>query len=75
MDVTNISLMTRKDEDWRQVALADVVARVRNFIRAAQQNYCDVDKAGFIYADTDSIHCDHKLGIKLEKEVVLDGCK
>ena len=27
-------------------------------IRAAQQNYYGVDKAGFIYADTDSIHCD-----------------
>lgn len=26
-------------------------------IRAAQANYYGVDKAGFIYADTDSIHC------------------
>ena len=31
----------------------------RNFtIRAAQKNYHGVDKPGFIYADTDSIHCD-----------------
>ena len=31
----------------------------RNFtIRAAQQNYHGADKAGFKYADTDSIHCD-----------------
>ena len=31
----------------------------RNFtIRAAQKNYYGVDKPGFIYADTDSIHCD-----------------
>ena len=31
----------------------------RNFtIRAAQQNFFGVDKAGFKYADTDSIHCD-----------------
>lgn len=31
----------------------------RNFtIRAAQKNYYGVDKRGFIYADTDSIHCD-----------------
>lgn len=31
----------------------------RNFtIRAAQKNYCGPDKPGFIYADTDSIHCD-----------------
>lgn len=27
-------------------------------IRAAQSNYHGVDKSGFIYADTDSIHCD-----------------
>ena len=27
-------------------------------ITAAQQNYYGADKAGFIYADTDSIHCD-----------------
>lgn len=27
-------------------------------IRAAQSNYRGVDKEGFIYADTDSIHCD-----------------
>lgn len=27
-------------------------------IRAAQANYYGKDKAGFIYADTDSIHCD-----------------
>lgn len=31
----------------------------RNFtIRAAQKNYYGADKRGFIYADTDSIHCD-----------------
>lgn len=31
----------------------------RNFtIRAAQQNYHGVNDPGFIYADTDSIHCD-----------------
>lgn len=31
----------------------------RNFtIRAAQQNFYGVDKHGFKYADTDSIHCD-----------------
>lgn len=31
----------------------------RNFtIRAAQANYYGKDKPGFIYADTDSIHCD-----------------
>ena len=36
-----------------------ITSYARNFtIRAAQMNYHGVDKAGFIYADTDSIHCD-----------------
>ena len=36
-----------------------ITSYARNFtIRAAQANYYGRDKAGFIYADTDSIHCD-----------------
>lgn len=36
-----------------------ITSYARNFtIRAAQQNYYGVEKNGFIYADTDSIHCD-----------------
>lgn len=36
-----------------------ITSYARNFtIRAAQENYYGKDKAGFIYADTDSIHCD-----------------
>lgn len=36
-----------------------ITSYARNFtIRTAQANYHGVDKAGFIYADTDSIHCD-----------------
>ena len=36
-----------------------ITSYARNFtIRAAQKNYYGADKAGFIYADTDSIHCD-----------------
>lgn len=36
-----------------------ITSYARNFtIRAAQKNYHGVYKAGFIYADTDSIHCD-----------------
>ena len=36
-----------------------ITSYARNFtIRAAQKNYYGVDKCGFIYADTDSIHCD-----------------
>lgn len=36
-----------------------ITSYARNFtIRAAQKNYYGVNKKGFIYADTDSIHCD-----------------
>lgn len=36
-----------------------ITSYARNFtIRTAQLNYHGVDKQGFIYADTDSIHCD-----------------
>lgn len=36
-----------------------ITSYARNFtIRTAQKNYHGKDKAGFIYADTDSIHCD-----------------
>ena len=38
---------------------AAITSYARNFtIRAAQKNFYGADKAGFIYADTDSIHCD-----------------
>ena len=47
-----------------------ITSYARNFtIRAAQMNYYGKDKRGFIYADTDSIHCDLKpeeiKGVKL----------
>lgn len=36
-----------------------ITSYARNFtIRAAQKNYHGADNPGFIYADTDSIHCD-----------------
>lgn len=36
-----------------------ITSYARNFtIRTAQKNYHGVDNPGFIYADTDSIHCD-----------------
>ena len=36
-----------------------ITSYARNFtIRVAQQNYHGLDQRGFIYADTDSIHCD-----------------
>ena len=38
-----------------------ITSYARNFtIRAAQKNYYGKDERGFIYADTDSIHCDLK---------------
>ena len=48
-----------------------ITSYARNFtIRAAQKNFYGVDKRGFIYADTDSIHCDLKpeeiVGIKVD---------
>lgn len=50
-----------------------ITSYARNFtIRAAQKNYYGPDKPGFIYADTDSIHCDLKpnevKGIKLDQK-------
>lgn len=38
---------------------AVITSYARNFtIRAAQKNFHGINKPGFIYADTDSIHCD-----------------
>lgn len=47
-----------------------ITSYARNFtIRAAQKNYHGVNERGFIYADTDSIHCDlqpeEMVGIKV----------
>lgn len=47
-----------------------ITSYARNFtIRAAQKNYHGVNNPGFIYADTDSIHCDlppeQVIGIKV----------
>lgn len=49
-----------------------ITSYARNFtIRAAQKNYHGINKRGFIYADTDSIHCDLEpdkiVGIKVHK--------
>lgn len=48
-----------------------ITSYARDFtIRAAQKNYHGVDNPGFIYADTDSIHCDllpdEIIGIKVD---------
>lgn len=40
-----------------------ITSYARNFtIRCAQKNYHGVDQRGFIYADTDSVHCDLSIG-------------
>ena len=40
-----------------------ITSYARNFtIRAAQKNYHGINNPGFIYADTDSIHCDLSAG-------------
>ena len=49
-----------------------ITSYARNFtIRAAQMNYYGIKEKGFIYADTDSIHCDLKpeelKGIKVDE--------
>ena len=48
------------DKESGYIAIGSAITSyARNFtIRAAQANYYGADKAGFIYADTDSIHCD-----------------
>lgn len=51
-----------------------VTSWARNFtIRTAQANYYGVDKRGFIYADTDSIHCD--LDVEELVNVPIDNTK
>ena len=59
-----------KDAGFIAVGSA-ITSYARNFtIRAAQKNYYGKDKRGFIYADTDSIHCDleaHELvGVRVD---------
>lgn len=53
-----ISIHSDKKPGYIPVGSA-ITSYARNFtIKAAQDNFHGVDKPGFIYADTDSIHCD-----------------
>jgi hypothetical protein len=58
----NIGFITSTEHEKKAGHIASgaaITSYARNFtIRAAQKNYYGVDKKGFIYADTDSIHCD-----------------
>ena len=61
-DDTSLGFLEVKANDKKPGYIAvgsAITSYSRNFtIRAAQKNYYGVDKPGFIYADTDSIHCD-----------------
>jgi hypothetical protein len=52
--------ITAKDKEAGYIPVGSAITSyARNFtIRAAQANYHGVEEHGFIYADTDSIHCD-----------------
>ena len=54
--------ITERNKKVGYIAIGSAITSyARNFtIRAAQENFHGVNKRGFIYADTDSIHCDLK---------------
>lgn len=58
--VVKYFIVKQKDKQPGYIPVGSAITSyARNFtIRAAQKNYYGVDKPGFIYADTDSIHCD-----------------
>lgn len=58
--VVGFRSVAERDKKAGYIAVGSAITSyARNFtIRAAQQNYYGADNAGFIYADTDSIHCD-----------------
>ena len=63
--------ITERKKKTGYIAIGSAITSyARNFtIRAAQENFHGVNKRGFIYADTDSIHCDLKpeelIGVKI----------
>lgn len=54
------AIVTENNKKPGYIAIGSAITSyARNFtIRAAQQNYHGIDKPGFIYGDTDSVHCD-----------------
>lgn len=72
-----ISFVDIKGEDKTPIYIpigSAITSYARNFtIRAAQANYYGVNKRGFIYADTDSIHCD--LTAEELKNIPVDSVK
>ena len=73
-DENSLSYIVKEANEKRPGYIAigsAITSYARNFtIRAAQKNYYGKDKKGFIYADTDSIHCDLNIndirGIELD---------
>ena len=59
-DTINYDLNYAEEKKPGYIAIGSAITSyAREFtIRAAQKNYHGPDKPGFIYADTDSIHCD-----------------
>ena len=61
-DTDSVGFINVPDESKDTVHIAcgsAITSYARNFtIRTAQKNYHGVNERGFIYADTDSIHCD-----------------
>ena len=63
--------ITERKKKTGYIAIGSAITSyARNFtIRAAQENFHGVNKRGFIYADTDSIHCDlnpeELIGVKI----------
>ena len=59
-NIVTFKSIPAEDKQAGYIAVGSAITSyARNFtIRAAQKNYYGVDKRGFIYADTDSIHCD-----------------
>ena len=59
-NVVKYFIVTQNDKKPGYIPVGSAITSyARNFtITAAQKNYHGVDKPGFIYADTDSIHCD-----------------
>jgi hypothetical protein len=70
-DTVNYDINYAEEKKPGYIAIGSAITSyAREFtIRAAQKNYHGPDKPGFIYADTDSIHCDLPLeelvGIRL----------
>lgn len=61
-NTVGFTLCSEHDKKPGYIAVGSAITSyARNFtIRAAQANYYGVNNRGFIYADTDSIHCDLK---------------